>query len=120
MKKLSVCLLLLLWSAMSLYAQSDRSATVKGRVIDLHGAVIPNAEVTATDGSGKVVKVFTNASGTYKLSLIGGIYLLKFTRAPFDTFQISEYQVVTDIDMNLDVSLTCKKYCDSHDEPLMK
>ena len=69
MLKKSVLLILLL-TASAGFAQTDRG-TLRGLVTDSAGAVIPGANVQATNNaSGETFPVVTNASGVYNITAL--------------------------------------------------
>lgn len=68
---LAVVLAVVFIAAFSLTAQTLTTGDVSGTVMDATGAVIPNAPVSAKNtGTGAVVNTTTNASGTYRFSLL--------------------------------------------------
>ncbi len=85
----------------------SRQGTIMGTVTDSFGAVIPEVWIEAKSKTGKVFKAKTDAEGLYRFQLPDGRYSLKFDRAPFNIFMISDYQIPWNGKMHLDVSLSC-------------
>lgn len=88
MKRLSVLVLLLLFSGLSLMAQSDR-ATLTGTVRDPQGRVIVGAHVVITAlATGVQRKTITNDAGVYVVtSLATGLYEVTVQAAGFSNLQ---------------------------------
>lgn len=76
-------------------AQSGTTGALTGTVTDPSGAVIAGATVTATSiGTGQARTVTTDASGSYKFSLLPpGNYSVKFSSTGFKTAQIASVTV---------------------------
>src|ERR1041385_351708 len=72
-----ILLLVCLFFSSSAFAQ-DARGTVTGRILDISGAVIPNAEVKATNtDTGVVISARTNAAGVFNFPfLLPGPYRL--------------------------------------------
>src|SRR5271156_4195517 len=70
---------LLMLTIVNTWAQSGTSSALAGSVLDPSGAVIPNAQVKATDvNTGSVREVQTNAEGRYLFSQINpGTYVIE-------------------------------------------
>jgi hypothetical protein len=82
-------------SATSIMAQINASATLQGTVSDKSGAVIPGAEVRATNkGTGEVRTIATSGSGNYSFNLMpAGIYEVRvlvkgFSTAAFENVEL--------------------------------
>ena len=76
-------------------------------VTDKFGAVISDARVEALSSTGRsFVPAKRSGDGVYNLDLKPGIYAIKITRWPFQTFTIDTYQIGM-TKMVLDVSLIC-------------
>ncbi|HKV05876.1 MAG TPA: TonB-dependent receptor [Candidatus Acidoferrales bacterium] len=80
-------LLLLFAAATRVQAQSATTGALTGTVTDPSGGVIAGATVTATNiGTGQSRAVTTDASGSYKISLLPpGNYSVKFAASGFQT-----------------------------------
>jgi hypothetical protein len=92
MKKSIVLLVLLFSLALSVNAFSQSSnATVSGTITDSSGAVMPGANITATNvATGVVSKAVSNTAGAYNLfSLLPGVYSVTIEKTGFQarTFQ---------------------------------
>ncbi len=94
------CAFLVCLAALFLYAspalpQSSTTGGLTGTVTDPSGGVIVGATVTATSlATGQVRSVTTDASGTYKFSLLNpGNYSVKFTANGFKTSQVPSVTV---------------------------
>ncbi|MEO8098173.1 MAG: TonB-dependent receptor [Acidobacteriota bacterium] len=76
----------LLFSALTLFAQTDRS-TITGTVVDPAGAVIPNAAIDVRNpANGAVFTVGTSATGNYVVSVPAGTYDLSVTVTGFKKY----------------------------------
>ncbi len=63
------------------------AGTLQGRVLDPTGAVIPQAQVSATTASGKVVNAVSDGTGSYQMrGLPAGTYIVNATTAGFAPF----------------------------------
>ena len=66
------------------------TGTLKGRVLDPSGAVIPNAQVTMTPASGKGFSAVSDGAGSYQVKgLPAGAYIVNATTAGFAPFTSS-------------------------------
>ena len=76
---LALTLLLTVVNSYSLLAQSGTSSALAGTVADISGAVIPNAQIKATEvDTGGVRTVVCNASGRFLFSQVApGAYLIE-------------------------------------------
>jgi hypothetical protein len=92
----AVAFLFLLVAARPAVAQGY--GTISGTVTDSTGAVIPNAEVTATQAStGIAVKTSTSAEGTFTFpALSPSVYNIRITGAGFETYTESGLQLRAD------------------------
>jgi hypothetical protein len=90
-----VCLAVLFLFASPALPQSATTGGLTGTVTDPSGGVIAGATVTATSlATGQVRSVTTDASGTYKFSLLAaGNYSLKFTASGFKTAEVPSVTV---------------------------
>jgi hypothetical protein len=107
---LAIVLVLVCLSAMNVSAQVTASATLQGTVTDKSGAVVPGAEVKATDKqTGAVRTETTNNSGLYVFNLLpAGTYdvrvsLKGFSTALFENVELAVSRTTT-IDALLAVS----------------
>jgi hypothetical protein len=89
------------------YAQSGRG-TISGLVTDVSGAVIPNADVRATNAAtGVTLSTKTNGTGLYAFpALSPGTYVLAFTKQGFQT--LMHKNVVVGVDQTIKVSSALK------------
>ena len=76
-------------------AQSGTTGALTGTVTDPSGAVIAGATVTATNiGTGQARTSTTDASGSYKFSLLSpGNYSVKISAAGFKTSEVKSITV---------------------------
>jgi hypothetical protein len=90
-----VCLAVLCLFASPALPQSATTGGLTGTVTDPSGGVIAGATVTATSlATGQERSVTTDASGTYKFSLLAaGNYSLKFTASGFKTAEVPSVTV---------------------------
>ena len=86
MKKLLIGFVLLAASAVS-WSQANR-ASITGTVKDSSGAVIPGAEVVATNlGTADTMRTTTDSSGSYRLAdLSPAVYRITYSHAGFKTY----------------------------------
>src|ERR1700728_1245571 len=90
-----VCLAVLFLFASPALPQSATTGGLTGTVTDPSGGVIASATVTATSlATGQERSVTTDASGTYKFSLLSaGNYSLKFSASGFKTSEVPSVTV---------------------------
>ncbi|MGJ5818311.1 carboxypeptidase regulatory-like domain-containing protein [Paludibaculum fermentans] len=100
-------LVLLLISALLPLSAQDPRGTILGRVVDGTGAVVPNAEVRATnDNTGVAVSGKTNNSGNYVLPyLITGNYTITCELTGFKKFLRQGVQVRINDSVEVDIDL---------------
>src|SRR2546422_1622850 len=87
MKRVIFSCVVLIWPAIA-FAQSDRS-TIRGTVIDPTGAVVPKAEIVASDIATNTIArtVRSDENGNYEIAdLKRGTYRLKADASGFKTF----------------------------------
>src|SRR5580698_1746958 len=79
-------------------ARAQGNGSVSGTVTDTTGAVIPDAEVTATQaGTGLQLKTSTSGAGTYVFpTLAPSVYNLAVSHAGFQTYRENALQVRAD------------------------
>jgi hypothetical protein len=102
----TLAVLLLALSALPLAAQFDRGS-ITGVVTDPSGAVIPNAEVTATNtDTGVLTRAVSNQIGLYTLSNIPiGRYQIKIAARGFKLHERSGLSLTVAQTLRLDVAL---------------
>jgi hypothetical protein len=102
----TAALLALLTASISLHAQSGRGRIV-GRILDSSSAVIPGAEVVATQvAMGVHVDAKTNAEGNYDLQyLLPGIYRIDVKAEGFKQYTRHPIEVRVGDTVTLDISL---------------
>jgi hypothetical protein len=83
----------------------DNPCTLSGVVSDPTGALIPNAQVSATDSSGAATTAFSDAGGMYTLTLLPGEYRIEVNGAGFQTSALSTVKVVFGRPLKHDVQL---------------
>ncbi len=99
---LIVCLL----SIFAIAALGQTSGSLRGRVTDPSGAVIPEATVTATGASGKPVSTVTNHQGIYELKgLSPGSYNVTITAKGFAVDQEADVSIVAGQSQELDIGM---------------
>ena len=100
-----VCSLFLFTAVM--LAQANR-ATITGTIADSSGAVVPNAEVTATnDGTKVATRAVSNNNGLYSLlNLPPGTYTVTAKRDGFKTVDFPYVTLIVDQVVELNVTLT--------------
>jgi hypothetical protein len=102
-----VALFVFTFSVVTASAQSGGNGAIEGTVADASGAVIPNADVTATNtATGVVTKRPSSSSGLYNLSpLLPGSYTLTVTAPGFSTFKQQNITVDALASVGLNVTL---------------
>src|SRR5215472_2434442 len=99
----TVCLICFL--TVSLAAQTG-SGSMRGRITDPSGAVIPQATITVTGPSGKAITVQTNHQGTYEVNgLLPGAYNVTAVAKGFAVDNEAEVQVQAGQTQQLDIQL---------------
>jgi Carboxypeptidase regulatory-like domain len=104
--RISKLLTISLLSALYCAAQVQRGS-ISGTVFDSEGAVVPAAQVTATDsGTGAVFTVKTSGEGTFTIpGLSFGTYAVNIVAAGFRQWEANSVQVITAQDSNLRATL---------------
>src|SRR5882672_6175960 len=88
-------------------AQVQRGS-ITGTVFDAQGAVVPTAQITATDMStGAIVTVKSSSEGTFTIpGLAFGTYSVKIVAAGFRQWETASVQVITAQESSLRATLT--------------
>ncbi len=95
LKKLNILMFLILLFAISTHTFAQENATLTGTVADSTGALIPGAEVTATnDASGMAMTSLSNGVGQYEFTLPPGVYTVTAELPGFETGIESMVQLV--------------------------
>ena len=90
--------------------ESGRRGTLKGRVLDGSGAVIPGANVTVTGPGGETQTVVADEEGSYEFkSLPPARYSLRATAPGFEISPDIEVEVVASRDKTQNLSLTIER-----------
>jgi hypothetical protein len=86
----------------------DPRGTILGRVTDASGAVVPNADVRATNAAtGAVAEARTNESGNYRLPyLLAGFYRLTVELTGFKKHQQEGIEVRINDSLEINVQMT--------------
>jgi len=96
-------------TALGAYGQSASFATITGHALDLNGASVPGAAVTATNvETGMIRRTQTTSDGLYRFdNLPSGIYDLSIEARYFATTQAKnvKLQVGEDLDVNFNLKL---------------
>src|ERR1700681_1974961 len=95
------------WS-LSLRAQTASSAIVLGRIVDVSGAVVPDAQATLRSVATNATRQQkTNSVGQYVFSAVPpGAYVLTVTKSGFETATLSDLQLDVNKSYTVDVPLT--------------
>ena len=98
-------IVLLLLSIISAAASAQTSSgTLRGRITDPSGAVVPQATITATGADGKNVSAETNHQGVYELKgLAPGAYNVTATAKGFAVDQEADVKVAAGQPQQLDI-----------------
>jgi hypothetical protein len=101
------CLFSLVVIAMPALAQTGGNGAIQGTVADSSGAVIPNAEVVATNtATGVVTKRNSTSSGLYNIQpLLPGNYTLSVSATGFSAFRQENITVDALASVGLDIAL---------------
>ena len=67
-RRIAIALVTLLWPLVSSLSAQNPSGTLRGRVTDPTGAVIPQATVAASDANGNKTTAITDSQGRYEIS----------------------------------------------------
>jgi hypothetical protein len=96
-----------MWAGFSVSATAQGYGSISGTVTDATGAVIPDAEVTATQvGTGMQRKTTTSGTGTYVFpTLAPSVYNLSVSHAGFQSYKESALQVRADNALTANVAL---------------
>ncbi|MGB6742872.1 MAG: carboxypeptidase regulatory-like domain-containing protein, partial [Terracidiphilus sp.] len=96
-----------MWAGFSVSATAQGYGSISGTVTDTTGAVIPDAEVTATQaGTGLQLKTTTSGTGTYVFpTLAPSVYNLSVSHAGFQSYKESALQVRADNALTANVAL---------------
>src|SRR5690349_17271389 len=82
------------------------SGTLRGRVTDPSGAVVPQAKVTATGADGKSAEVLSNQQGVFQFkALAPGSYTVTATAKGFAVDTEAEVKVAAGQTQELDIAL---------------
>ena len=89
------------------WSQATSTSTVAGQVTDPQGAVIVGATVKMVDPTtNTTLATSTNEAGRYVIvNVPSGTYTVTFSKAGFNTFKVSDTQVVVGSTLNLNASL---------------
>jgi hypothetical protein len=108
---LSLCLAFVLAIAMhplQVLAQVGATSSVSGKISDQSGLIVEGATVTLTDSATRSVRTeISNEVGRYVFTnVIPGTYALSVTRTGFQTSQIEKQEVVVNVPVTLNISLS--------------
>src|SRR5260370_16002650 len=103
-----VRLVVLFWLAVAFAAAQVQRGSITGTVFDPQGAVVPNAQITATDDStGANFTAKSSSEGTFTIpGLPFGTYSVKIAAAGFRPWEANNVQVVTAQESSLRATLT--------------
>jgi hypothetical protein len=95
-----------LFSIFAVAASAQTSGTLRGRITDPSGAVIPGATITATGADGKPISTLTNHQGVYELKgLAPGSYNVTAAAPGFAVDQEADVKIVAGQPQQLDIGL---------------
>ncbi|HVU45125.1 MAG TPA: carboxypeptidase regulatory-like domain-containing protein [Terracidiphilus sp.] len=99
-----ICMVLAILSAQ---ARAQGYGSITGTVSDATGAVIPDAELTATQaGTGLQLRTSTSGAGTYVFpALAPSVYDISVSHAGFQTYKVSALQVRADNALAVNITL---------------
>ena len=87
-------------------AQSSQSGTLRGRITDPSGAVVPQAKVTATGADGKSAEAVSNQQGIFQFkALAPGSYTVTASAKDFAVDTEAEVKVAAGETQELDIAL---------------
>ena len=91
---------------LSVNAQQSNTGTIRGKVVDVNGALVVGANVTVVGADGKVRTTRTNQEGFYSISnLAAGIYTVRVSGNGFAPFENPETEIAAGKTSQLDVTL---------------
>jgi hypothetical protein len=103
MKRFKGFFIALLLSA-AVFGQSN-NGTVRGRVVDIAGAVIVGATVTASGANNAERTVQTDQAGEFSLNLAPGSYTVRVSSTGFEQYENTSVEIVSGRGTSLDVTL---------------
>ena len=102
---IAICAACLL-AGVSPLARAQDTATLTGTVSDNIGAVIPGAEITATnDATGVVAVGLASGVGEYEFTLAPGVYTLMFEMSGFETGVASDVELTAGAEVRRNFTL---------------
>ncbi|HEY0658915.1 MAG TPA: carboxypeptidase regulatory-like domain-containing protein, partial [Pyrinomonadaceae bacterium] len=104
MKLFTTLLVALFLLVVTTFGQST-DGTLRGRVVDVAGAVIVGADVTVTGANGVTRTVQTNQSGEFSFTLAPAIYAVRVTSPGFALYEKTDVNVVARRSLTIDVTL---------------
>ncbi|WP_263377419.1 TonB-dependent receptor [Granulicella paludicola] len=89
------CLLVLLCSGVTAFAQTGGQGALEGTITDPSGALVPKAQVVATaQASGVITKTITSSAGLYSLTpLVPDLYTITITAPGYKVFTQKNIEV---------------------------
>ncbi len=106
MRLCAILLFLSCLSSLGAFGQTSGGGTLRGRVTDPTGAVIPQAKITAAGPGGKSVSVQTNQQGTFEIrGLTPGDYSVTIDAKGFAEDNEPGVQVAAGVTQDLDIKL---------------
>jgi hypothetical protein len=92
--------------ASAVFAQSPTTGTLRGRVTDPSGAVVPKAKVTLTTSDGKSLDTLTNQQGVFEFKgLASGSYNLSAEAKGFAVDDEADVKITSGQTQELDIAL---------------
>lgn len=78
----------------SILVSAQTTGSISGTVVDVNGALVPNAKVVVRGPSGQEFTAVTTANGTYRIPAVAnGIYIVSITADGFKSAKVSDVKV---------------------------
>ena len=92
--------------AFSLSVQAQTTGSIAGTVIDINGAVVPNATVVIKGEAGQEFTATTSENGTFRVPAVSaGVYVVTITAANFKKSVVENVKVDVGLPTTVDIAL---------------
>jgi len=94
MRTKSIILMLTTLLLGSMLVSAQTTGSISGTVVDINGALVPNAKVVVRGAGGQEFTAVTTANGTYRIPAVAnGIYIVSITADGFKSAKVSDVKV---------------------------
>jgi hypothetical protein len=94
MRTKSIILMLATLLLGSMLVSAQTTGSISGTVVDVNGALVPNAKVVVRGPSGQEFTAVTTANGTYRIPAVAnGLYIVSITADGFKSAKVSDVKV---------------------------